>query len=88
MISCFTKHFGSFTILALGRIFAGIGASLLFSVFETWMLKEHSLQGFKPISLKQTLAKAWSYNALVAVAAGNLYVFFLCVFVCDTYKIT
>ena len=37
--SCATKHFTSFSILMLGRLLGGVSTSLLFSVFETWLVK-------------------------------------------------
>lgn len=39
--SCLTKHFSGFWYLILGRITGGIATSLLFSIFECWMITEH-----------------------------------------------
>ncbi|CAD7925459.1 unnamed protein product [Amoebophrya sp. A120] len=39
-LSCFTKHVNHFYFLCLGRILAGIATSLLFSVFESWVVCE------------------------------------------------
>jgi hypothetical protein len=41
VMGCFTKHFRSFGILFVGRIFCGIATSLLFSAFESWLVAEH-----------------------------------------------
>jgi predicted MFS family arabinose efflux permease len=38
---CLIKLSSSFTILMVGRILGGISTSLLFSVFESWMVSEH-----------------------------------------------
>lgn len=37
-LSCMTKLSRSYSILMLGRLLAGISTSLLFSVFESWMI--------------------------------------------------
>lgn len=39
--SCITKLWGNFYVLLLGRLLGGISTSLLFSVFESWMIYEH-----------------------------------------------
>ncbi|CAD7964234.1 unnamed protein product, partial [Amoebophrya sp. A25] len=39
-LSCLTKHCNHFPILCLGRILAGVATSLLFSVFESWVVCE------------------------------------------------
>lgn len=39
--SCVTKHWGDWYVLMLGRFFGGIATSLLFSVFESWLVAEH-----------------------------------------------
>ena len=41
VIGCFTKHFNSFGVLFVGRIFCGVATSLLFSAFESWLVAEH-----------------------------------------------
>ena len=38
--ACITKHFSDFRVLLLGRLVGGISTSLLFSVFESWMIGE------------------------------------------------
>jgi MFS family permease len=40
-LSCMTKLSESFAVLMIGRLLSGISTSLLFSVFETWMIHEH-----------------------------------------------
>ena len=39
--SCVTKHWSSYQVLMLGRLFGGIATSLLFSTFEAWLVSEH-----------------------------------------------
>lgn len=41
VIGCCTKHFNSFSVLFVGRIFCGVATSLLFSAFESWLVAEH-----------------------------------------------
>ena len=38
---CATKHFDNLGVLLLGRVLGGVATSLLFSVFESWMVHEH-----------------------------------------------
>ena len=45
-MSCATKHFNSFFMLSVGRILAGVATSLLYSVFESWVVCEHQQRGF------------------------------------------
>lgn len=40
-IGCFTKHVPNFWVLFFGRILCGIATSLLYSVFESWVVSEH-----------------------------------------------
>jgi MFS transporter, MFS domain-containing protein family, molybdate-anion transporter len=44
-ISCLTKLSPNFWVLILGRLLAGIATSLLFSVFEAWLVCEHGKLG-------------------------------------------
>ena len=68
--ACFTKLVPEYWTLMLGRFLSGISTSLLFSVFESWMVCEHYKQGFDGASLGDTFAQATFGNGLVAVAAG------------------
>ena len=43
--SCLTKLSPSLSILMFGRLLGGIATSLLFSVFEAWMVSEHFSRG-------------------------------------------
>ena len=68
--ACFTKMVPEYWTLMLGRFLSGISTSLLFSVFESWMVCEHFKQGFDGASLGDTFAYATFGNGLVAVIAG------------------
>ncbi|KNC54290.1 major facilitator superfamily transporter [Thecamonas trahens ATCC 50062] len=65
-----TKVSASFSVLMIGRILSGVATSLLFSVFEAWMVCEHNARGYPPALLSQTFSRATTGNGLVAVAAG------------------
>jgi len=69
--SCVTKHFKSFWILMLGRILGGIATSLLFSVFDSWLIRSHSDAGVSSLISKSFSAAAYG-NSIVAILAGLL----------------
>lgn len=65
-----TKLYNDFYILLLGRVLSGIATSLLFSVFEAWMVCEHTKRGFSPALLSNTFSLATMGNGIIAVLAG------------------
>lgn len=72
-LSCATKHWSEYNVLMLGRVFGGIATSLLFSVFESWLVAEHMKRGYAEDWLGDTFSKAVQLgNGLVAIAAGLL----------------
>jgi len=68
--SCVTKHWRSYNVLMFGRILGGVATSLLFSVFDSWLVAEHAARGFEPSWLSGTFANGQAGNSMVAVAAG------------------
>ncbi|KAK5581331.1 hypothetical protein RB653_001362 [Dictyostelium firmibasis] len=68
--SCLTKVINSFSILLIGRLLGGIATSLLFSVFESWMIAEHNSRGFKEELLASTFYKSSLLNGLIAILSG------------------
>lgn len=68
--ACCTKLVPEYWTLMLGRFLSGISTSLLFSVFESWMVCEHFKQGFDGSLLGDTFSLATFGNGLVAVGAG------------------
>lgn len=70
ILACCTKLVPEYWTLMLGRFLSGVSTSLLFSVFESWMVCEHFKQGFDGILLSDTFAHATFGNGLVAVIAG------------------
>jgi MFS family permease len=68
--SCMSKHINSFSVLLLGRFLGGVSTSLLFSVFDAWMINEHNSRGFDPALLSDTFTKAIFTNSVVAIVSG------------------
>ena len=68
--ACCTKLVPEYWTLMLGRFLSGVSTSLLFSVFESWMVCEHMKQGFDGALLGDTFSLATFGNGLVAVVAG------------------
>jgi len=54
----------------VGRLLSGIATSLLFSVFEAWMVSEHMARGFDPAWLGDTFSIAIFGNGIAAIIAG------------------
>lgn len=67
--SCFTKHFKHFGILMIGRLLGGIATSLLFSVFEAWLVRAHADAGCKQY-LSNSFGWAAYGNSIIAIMAG------------------
>ena len=72
--SCIVKHSSDFYFLLAGRFLAGTATSILFSIFETWMVSQHNAAGYTEDLLAQTFSLATSGNGIVAVL--NLFAFF------------
>ena len=83
MFSVSMKHCKNFYMLLLGRVGGGIATSLLFSVFESWLIGAHIEKGLTCSNGKTNkeeeekwLAKSFSYStygsSLVAIGSGVL----------------
>jgi len=59
-------------MLTIGRILGGIYTSLLFSVFDSWLVAESQHQGFDGGQLGDTLSLAYFGSSIAAIAAGQL----------------
>jgi len=68
-LSCITKHFHDFKVLMLGRLLGGIATSLLFSVFDAWLIRSHAEAGASSM-LSKAFATAQYGNSIVAIIAG------------------
>lgn len=71
-ICCFTKVYPNLYTIVIGRILGGISTSLLFSVFESWMISSHNSQGFDSSLLSVTFQWQTFLNGLVAIISGIL----------------
>ena len=69
-IACCTKHVMNFWVLLAGRVLAGVACSLLFSVFEAWMVCAHKQHGFREEWLEETFYLAHMGNGMVGALAG------------------
>jgi hypothetical protein len=68
---CATKHWGMFGMLMLGRVLGGISTSLLFSVFDSWLVSESQREGFDGEQLGNTFSLAYFGSSVAAIAAGQ-----------------
>lgn len=72
-LSCLAKHCRLFGVLLLGRVLGGIATSLLFSVFDSWLIKTHALHGIDQTPyLAQSFSVANFGSSTVAIVAGLL----------------
>lgn len=71
-MSCMTKHYKNFHILMLGRLLGGVATSLLFSVFDSWLIRAHSDAKIDRKYLSKSFSSASYGNSLVAIGAGLL----------------
>ncbi|ODM98400.1 Molybdate-anion transporter [Orchesella cincta] len=70
-LCCLTKLSPNFFILLIGRILGGISTSILFSVFESWYIHEHTITWKYPLDwVSLTFSKATFFNGLLAIFAG------------------
>lgn len=68
--SCALTMINSYNLLVAGRVLGGISTTLLYSVFEAWVVARASAQEDSTGAIKQTLTSAASLNAIVAICAG------------------
>ncbi|KAJ3092580.1 hypothetical protein HK100_006911, partial [Physocladia obscura] len=72
-IGSLADSFSKYHVLAFGRIFGGVATSLLFSVFEAWMIREHYARyAFSDTDLSDTFAMCSFWNGLVAILSGGV----------------
>jgi hypothetical protein len=62
--------FKDYSILMLGRLLGGIATSLLFSVFEAWLIRSHSDAKLSKQALGQSFSWAAYGNSVIAILAG------------------
>lgn len=69
-ICALLHHFNSIVVLTLARILGGASASLLYTVFDSWMCHEHRRRKFDDSLLQSTYSLQAFFNSLVAIVAG------------------
>ena len=69
-LSSICKPFDNFNVLLLGRVFGGLGTSLLTTALESWLVGEHIRLKYPDSMLQDTFAKATLCNSTSAVVAG------------------
>jgi len=71
-LSCFTILSSDIIILFLGRILGGLSTTLMYSVFESWMVTEYHRQRLDEVggSLSDLFGTMTTLNGVVAILAG------------------
>jgi MFS family permease len=71
-MSCLTVLSSNMSLLFLGRVLGGVSTTLLFTVFETWMITEYHRLGFghSDSALSSLYSTMSILNGFVAVACG------------------
>ncbi|KAH8886774.1 major facilitator superfamily transporter [Thozetella sp. PMI_491] len=68
-LTCATMFSNNFTVLFFGRLCGGISTTLLFSVFEAWMITEFHRRGLET-SHELTLSSVFGYMTTVSCMAA------------------
>ncbi|CCF33927.1 major facilitator superfamily transporter [Colletotrichum higginsianum] len=71
-LSCILTTIPNVTLLFLGRVLGGLGTSLLFSVFESWMVTDFHARrlGDQGLDLSRTFGLMSTVNSVVAIVSG------------------
>mmetsp|Transcript_18243 Transcript_18243/g.25703 ORF Transcript_18243/g.25703 Transcript_18243/m.25703 type:complete len:488 (-) Transcript_18243:157-1620(-) len=69
-LSCVTKHFKNFHMLMIGRLLGGVCTSLLFSIFEAWLIRAHADNKIGKKLLGTSFSTAAYGNSIIAILAG------------------
>lgn len=72
-LSCFTKHFNDFNILAFGQFLDGIATSILMTVFDTWLIRLDLGEKL----LEETFEMQVVVNSIVAVLSSTVTSIFI-----------
>ena len=65
--SCATKHVNDYYVLLVGRLLGGTATSLLFSVFESWLVCAHNSRGYGEEKLSEIFSLQIFGNSIVAI---------------------
>ncbi len=72
-LTCLTMFSDNFTVLFLGRLCGGVSTTLLFSVFEAWMITEYhrrGLDGSTELTLSTVFGNMTTLSCVVAIVCG------------------
>ena len=69
-MSCVTKMFSPLGGLAIGRLLGGLATSILFSVFESWLVSASKSQDMPSEELGELLGRCTLVNGIVASLTG------------------
>ena len=69
-LSCLAKHCRPFIILLLGRVLGGISTSLLFSIFDAWLIKATATRRIDKSYLSDSFSAANFGSSMVAIVSG------------------
>lgn len=71
-LSCATVLVNNLLLLFVGRALGGISATLLYSVFETWMVSEYHQRGLEKagMDLSAMFGDMTTFSSIVAIIAG------------------
>lgn len=72
--SCMSTIFNSTFPLLVGRLLGGVSTTLMFSVFETWMVSEYHARSLreKGLDIGQVFGRMTTLSSIVAIVAGVL----------------
>lgn len=72
-LTCLSMISDNLVILFLGRLCGGVSTTLLFSVFEAWMITEYHRRGLetsRELALSTVFGRMTTLSCLVAIASG------------------
>jgi MFS family permease len=71
-LSCILTTIPSVPLLLAGRVLGGLGTSLLFSVFESWMVADFRVRGLaeRGVDLGGVFGTMGTINSVVAIVSG------------------
>lgn len=71
-VTCATMFSDNLTLLLVGRLCGGVSTTLLFSVFEAWMIAEYHSRGLAASELKLSsmFGHMTTLSCVVAIASG------------------
>jgi len=71
-LSCYSLLFNNLAVLFIGRCLGGCSATLMYTVFESWLVTEfhHALPDEPSVSLSNLFGTMTTLNSVVAIACG------------------